>query len=59
MSYTFKTQSGGKIFFKMLHFVLLLSALSLAKASYGPALGLGPEIGPRYGYSSGYQQQHT
>merc|ERR1712055_1161779 len=51
--------TGGKIFYKMLHFVLLLSASSLAKASYGPALGLGPEIGPRYGYSSGYQQQHT
>merc|ERR1711970_604191 len=43
----------------MLHLLLLLSASSMAKASYGPALGLGPEIGPRYGYSSGYQQQHT
>merc|ERR1712212_1425030 len=51
--------TGGKIFYKMLHLVLLLSASSLAKASYGPALGLGPDIGPRYGYSSGYQQQHT
>merc|ERR1712212_364242 len=50
--------TGGKIFYKMLHLVLLLSASSLAKASYGPALGLGPDIGPRYGYSSG-QQQHT
>merc|ERR1712203_983808 len=51
--------TGGKIFYKMLHFVLLLSASSLAMASCGPALGLGPDIGPRYGYSSGYQQQHT
>ena len=51
--------SGGKIFYKMLHLLLLLSASSMAKASYGPALGLGPDIGPRYGYSSGYQQQHT
>merc|ERR1711990_1020962 len=51
--------TGGKIFYKMLHLVLLLSASSLAKASYGPALGLGPDIGPRYGFSSGYQQQHT
>ena len=49
----FKTLLGGKIFYKMLHLVLLLSASSLAKASYGP------DIGPRYGYSSGYQQQHT
>merc|ERR1711887_16214 len=51
--------TGGKIFYKMLHLLLLLSASSMAKASYGPALGLGPDIGPRYGYSSGYQQQHT
>merc|ERR1711970_1324822 len=42
--------TGGKIFYKMLHLLLLLSASSLAKASYGPALGLGPDIGPRYGY---------
>merc|ERR1712055_354766 len=51
--------TGGKIFYKMLHLLLLLSASSLVKASYGPALGLRPDIGPRYGYSSGYQQQHT